>query len=626
MPTAGPARLSVERIGGIDKTTVELEPGVSVLTGRNATNRTSLLQGLMGALGSDDIALKADAEEGRVRLDIDENTYTRTLTREGDDIRFAGDPYLDDPTVADLFAFLLESNEARRAVAEEGDLRELIMRPVDTNAIHEEIADLRSERQELEERIDTLSALESDASALRIQRDELEERIEALESELQERRSAVQRMADMGDESGAAEQIEQLREANAELEEAEFELDAERDSLAALEEEADEVRAELSEYPTNPAAERQSIAHELDELRDRKSELDTTISGLQRTIQFNERLLDDDSTTEIDVRETLGDDDETDRIVCWTCGSNVQRDAISDTVEQLRTLRDERREERSDVVSKLESLRTRQSELEEVERQRRELESRLEAIESEREERESRIADLEEHCDELRTTTEALREEMQAADADEQSALLDAHREVNRLEFNLEEKREEHRAIVDELEELESELSRRSEFETRQDEIKTRIDDLRTRIEEVERSAIAEFNDHIAQVLNILEYSQLSRIWIERQQPEASASSRFVLHIERRTDSGRVYEDIIDHLSESEREVTGLVFALAGYLVHDVYETVPFLVFDSLEAIDAERIDKFVNYVKPYADYLVVALLSEDAQALPDAYHRIRNI
>jgi len=29
-------------------------------------------------------------------------------------------------------------------------------------------------------------------------------------------------------------------------------------------------------------------------------------------------------------------------------------------------------------------------------------------------------------------------------------------------------------------------------------------------------------------------------------------------------------------LSESEREVTGLVFALAGYLVHDVHETVPF--------------------------------------------------
>ena len=72
--------------------------------------------------------------------------------------------------------------------------------------------------------------------------------------------------------------------------------------------------------------------------------------------------------------------------------------------------------------------------------------------------------------------------------------------------------------------------------------------------------------------------------------------------------------------------MTGLVFALAGYLVHEVYETVPFMLLDSLEAIDSERIADLVEYVTDYAEFLVVALLPEDAQALDDAYARVTEI
>lgn len=68
-----------------------------------------------------------------------------------------------------------------------------------------------------------------------------------------------------------------------------------------------------------------------------------------------------------------------------------------------------------------------------------------------------------------------------------------------------------------------------------------------------------------------------------------------------------------DHLSESEREVTGLTFALAGYLVHDVHETVPFMLLDSLEAIDSNRLADLVTHFSEYVQFLVVALLPEDA-------------
>jgi hypothetical protein len=67
-------------------------------------------------------------------------------------------------------------------------------------------------------------------------------------------------------------------------------------------------------------------------------------------------------------------------------------------------------------------------------------------------------------------------------------------------------------------------------------------------------------------------------------------------------------------------------FALAGYLVHDLYESLPFIMVDSLEALDADRIAALVEYFEEYAEYLVVALLPEDAAALDDDYQRVTDI
>lgn len=45
-------------------------PGVILHVGRNATNRTSFLRALMTALGSQETNLKADANEGQVKLTL----------------------------------------------------------------------------------------------------------------------------------------------------------------------------------------------------------------------------------------------------------------------------------------------------------------------------------------------------------------------------------------------------------------------------------------------------------------------------------------------------------------------------------------------------------------------------
>ena len=154
--------VTVRNVGGIDEASIRLSPGVNALVGRNATNRTSFLQALMAVCGSDDVSLKSDAEEGFVEMEMGDSTYTRSLARTGTSVQFDGDPLLEDTTIADLFAFLLESNEARRAVAQGGPLRDMIMESVDTDEINAEIDRLEDEKRDLDQRLAELADLDDE--------------------------------------------------------------------------------------------------------------------------------------------------------------------------------------------------------------------------------------------------------------------------------------------------------------------------------------------------------------------------------------------------------------------------------------------------------------------------------
>lgn len=58
--------------------------------------------------------------------------------------------------------------------------------------------------------------------------------------------------------------------------------------------------------------------------------------------------------------------------------------------------------------------------------------------------------------------------------------------------------------------------------------------------------------------------------------------------------------------------MTRLVFALAGYLVHDLHESMPDMLLNSVVAIDSDRIAALGDCSADYAQYPVVALLTED--------------
>jgi DNA repair exonuclease SbcCD ATPase subunit len=639
-----PVRVHCRNVGGITDADVSIPPGVTVLSGRNATNRTSFLRGVMGALGSDDVSLKGDADEGRVELEFGDETYTRTLRRTNGGVALGGDPFLDDSEKADLFAFLLESNEARRAVARGDDLREIIMRPVDTAEIRAEIRRLEANKRGVDETLDELADLEDELPELEEQRTRLESEIESKREALREKEAAIDEADASLEESREKtaeieERLEDLRSVRSSLEDVRFKLDTQRESLDALETERSEAADELSDVE-DAETDAEDLEAEIDRLRGRRSELEAEIGELQSLIRFNEEQLEeaatdllaeefDESSAEGSVTDQLVEDES---VTCWTCGTEVERSAIEGTLDRLRGLLDRKTDRRSELEERLSELTEKREDRRQRRRERRRLESRLDEIEEEIDQREGRIDDLEARRADLEDELARLED---AVDEVEENAeyrdLVDLHTEANRVEIEIERTEDELASVEERIADVEERLDERERLAERREGIDEQLTELRTRIESLETEAVESFNEHMATVLDRLEYANLERIWIERRVTGEDAgptdrASEFDLHVVRTGESGSAYEDTVDHLSESEREVTGLVFALAGYLAHEVYAECPFMLLDSLEAIDSGRIDAVVDYVSEYTDYLVVALLPEDADAITVEHERVAGI
>ncbi len=636
--------VSVSNIGGIDETDVSLRSGINVLTGRNATNRTSFLQAIMAALGSERPSLKGDADEGFVELAFGDDTYTRRLERQNGAIGFGGEPYLadDDAELADLFAFLLESNEARRAVGRGDDLRELIMRPIDTDEIQAQIQLLEAEKRSVDERIDELEALGRELPGLEERRTSLTDEIEELEGELDAVEAELEDLdADLEESRSQKDELEEtfarLRAARKELETIEYDLETERESRRELEHECERLEADHDELTDDEHESADHLGGRIQELRERKRALETTLNELQGVIRFNEERLEDggielaaDEDDDGDVTDKLLAD--TDEIVCWTCGSQVDRDRIETTLERLRSLHQDKLTERNELQAQIDELSTRQKERQEKQRRLEELERRLSAIDDDLDAHDDRIADLEAAREEQAEAIADLEAETERFEGADYSDVLETHRRANELELKLEQLEGDHESVTDQIDELEARLDERDELEDRRTELEEELTDLRTRVERIEQEAVEAFNEHMASILSVLEYANIERIWIERRERTVREGRRtvtrsaFDLHVVRTSEGGATYEDTIDHLSESEREVTGLVFTLAGYLVHDVHDVVPFMLLDSLEAIDSDRIAELIEYFEEFVDCLVVALLPEDAQALSAEHHYVTEI
>lgn len=640
--------VTVENVGGIDEAYVELSEGVTVLEGKNATNRTSFLQALMASMGSDQYTLKGDAGEGRVELELGDTIVERRFERRNGSVAALDDGYLDAPELADLFAFLDEENDARRAVARGDNLHEVIMRPLDTNEIEAEIERLQATKRSLDEQLERIDERANERPALRDRKESIETEIERTEAELAEVEAEIEDAdvdvdSERESQDGVERDLNALTDRRSELDEIRFQIETLEETIDSLEAERESKRDRREDIAVDPDADLETLKSDLQDLRDRQRRVTAQTSELQSIIQFNEDMLDGTDSEIASVLRADGEDDgsesvtdrlldEDESVVCWTCGSAVDEDDIESTLSRLRSYRQEKFNERRSIESEIEDLQEQVSTYEQTERELDEVNERLAEIDVDIDQKHDRIDDLEARREELHEEIESLEAAVQEEQSSDYSEILELHKQANKLELELEQRENELSSVEDDLKEIDALLEEREEYEQRRDQITDELRDLRNRIDHIEDGAIEAFNGHMAEVLDVLEYDNLARVWIERQQREVRDGRRkvdenyFELHIVRETESGSTYEGTVETLSESEREVVGLVFALAGYLVHAVHETVPVMLLDSLEAIDADRIARLVEYFADYPDFLVVALLPEDASAIDLDHETVREI
>ncbi|MFC6764419.1 archaea-specific SMC-related protein [Natrinema soli] len=645
--TVEPVTIDVQNIGGIDQTSVEIDPGISILTGRNATNRTSFLQAVMAVVGSNNATLKANADEGAVDLELNGETYTRNLSRQGDQVITDGDPYLEDPTLADLFAFLLETNECRQAVANDDDLREIIMRPVDTGEIDRQISELEDEKDRIDSKISTLDEYSNQLPQLESEKRDIEDRISEKEEKLANKRSQLEEI-DKGIEESKKENEEldtkmtKLQQTRSRLNSTQQEIQSERESIDALEDDLTDKQSQFDDLEPIPDGRVSILEEKMQRLRGQVEEIEQTTTELQSVIQFNNNFVNeakpevvsqlhsDPDTTDGAVTDELLSTEED--ITCWTCGTRVAQEQIESNLEELRSLQEEKIQKQQSLKQNIKELQNEKNDLQERQKSYDQLERSIERTETEIDERRETIESLQSKEEDLSNEISQLESDVESLQEEDHSEVLEVQERINYLEFELQDLKSELDSVEDEIESIQDQLGEREDLKIQREDVIAELEDLRTHIEQLQKQSIAEFNEHMEAVLDLLGYDNLERIWIERTQESVREGrrkvdqDRFTLHIVRSNESGTVYEDTVDHLSESEREVTGVVFALAGYLVHEVYERVPFMLIDSIEAIDAKRIADLVEYLEGYADYLIVALLEEDAAALGESYSRITKI
>jgi DNA repair exonuclease SbcCD ATPase subunit len=613
--------LDVRNVGGIEDASVTLDPGVTIVAGENASNKSSLLGSLGGVLGGPRPRLRGGADTGSITLAVGGERFGLDLARrDGETVVTDATTYAEASTLVDLFVYLGEENPIRRAVVDGGDLHELLMRPVDTAEIESEIDRLLERRREIDERIAELDATVEALPELEVRAQQLAEERDDVAARLDERRAAIEE-ADYRDATEATRHLlDDLKSARSERDRLRDRrdtkrraLDSLRDDLAAVEEELADLTDDDAD-PGNVEERIEAIEAELARLRDRKGRLDETISALSPIVELNQQFLADTRLPRAfdadDVVDDLQPDAES--VTCWTCGQSVERSEIRAQVEAVEAILQEKRRERETVAARIEEHKEKRGRLDARRDEHADLVAKRRQLEREIAERERTLADLESRLDEVAGRIDELDAEL--ADADAVGDIVDRHREVSELEYERGRLERELADVNERIDAGEEAKAKRESLREERAEVTSRLAACRDRVDRIERETVETVNECMARVLDRLAYREVERIWIERR--DEGERTTFDLQVVRTADDGSVYRAAVDTLSKSEREVVGLVIALAGYLVYDVAESVPVVVVDAIEMLDAERIHGLLDFFDSHARYVVAAVLPEEAERL----------
>ncbi|QZA88267.1 AAA family ATPase [Salinarchaeum sp. IM2453] len=615
---SGPLSVDVTNIGGIDQCSIILKPGVNVLVGRNATNRTSFLHAVASGLGGNKPNLKSDATEGLVTLKADNQQYARQQYRRNDTIHVEGNGYTTKSSLVDLFVATLEENPVRSAARRGDNLREIIMDPIDTEQINRRIRDLRRNKSDLESQQQKVTQRRSQLPKLEERRQKLKSELESIDQQIESHRTELSEYQSDLDQTDNTELVNRLENRRQQLNQAKDRLEVLEAELKALNEKRDSLLEDEESLSGRSQGDLDQVQRDLRSLRQKKRELEGTISDLTTIVDFNDNLIEGETELpdEVHPSDTTLDQlaPEEDRpVYCWTCGSETTIGSIKSQLQSLRQIVQEKRDDRTSIEQQINELQAEEKEIRKAIDKQQSIENNIDQTTRKIREKENQVDQTRDRITALKDEVATLEKQVADVEAVNEDAALEIHEKISELQYQRGQVEENLQRVEEDINEIEA-LPDEEEILDQIGQIQDQLEDERARIRDIENEVVEEFNNHMDVILELLDYQNIERVWIERHVRDAEdTSSTFELHIVRTDASGAGYEDSIENLSESEREVIGLILALAGFLAHEVYKDVPFILLDSLEAIDATRITNLVEYFAKYTEYLIVALLPEDA-------------
>lgn len=599
--------ITISNVGGIDHFEQTFSDSVTIVTGSNASNKTSLLQALAFGLGWSTVPIRSGATEARVKLEIDGQEVVRTAERNGERIVTSGTGLLETQENVELFerfACLLEFNDIRQAVREGRSVEALLKEPMDLNSLEEERSELLSQKKTLKEEITQRADVEQEIASRRSELSATRERITEFESELDELRD--QQVESTSDDKGT----NQLREERASLvherkkyerqiDELEGAIDRLEDDLRSAEDALEEAQTEAETHDIGQLrAEREEIQENLDVIVDR-------VEILQSVLTANREMLNSSYTGVLGKESSLIEDS----VACWACGNEATRSEFDETVEELTELIERDKKHRNEYQPRFEEIEAKIDSAKQAQRRVGELESTVSDVEESLENRRESLETKRESLENIRSKLDELDERLAEHESEQSTEVSDLQEEIEGIRIDLHAARSEAERLESSLEELETRLNERERKKEEIDRVTDEITSLTDRIQTLEQDLREGFNDAISDLIELLDYERIERIWLDGD---------FELIVAREVDSV-VRQDKVSHLSESEREMVGLMLTLTGYVAYDVSNVAPVLLMDTLGAFDSERTAKLVSYFADKTPYLFAALLPNSAAEFDDA-------
>lgn len=598
--------IDVTNVGGIESLERTLTGPVSIVTGTNASNKTSLLQAVAFGIGRSTVPIRSGANEAHVELKVGEKETSRTAKRKGRGIRISGDQFLDDEDDIELFerfACLLEFNDIRQAIREGRSIEDLLKEPMDLTNLESRRDELLQRKQSLKTEVGELEDLEDQITSKEEELKAKRDRVDSLEAKLDNLRK--QQNATVNGDG----EVTKLREEQASLvhkrNEHENQIQELKNAIGRIEDNLENTKSELTaareeanSYDIDKLqSERDEIRHNLDDITDR-------VEVLQSVLTANREMLSSSYTGALGKETSLLED----TITCWACGNEAQISNFEETLEELRDIVTEDKERREEYQPKLETIESNISEAKQARSDVTDLEADVHDLENRLENRRESLETKQQSLEGIRDDIEVIDEELANHESAQESDVTDLQEDIEDVRVNLYTARSEIERLESSIEDLQDRLDTRERKKAELDDVSEEVVALSERIRTLEQDLREGFNDAINELIDVLEYEHIERIWLDGD---------FELIVAREVD-GVVTEDDINHLSESEREMVGLVLALAGYITYELSEIAPVLLMDTLGAFDAERTADLVAYFADEAPLLLTALLPESASTVDE--------